>query len=330
MLLLLIFVVLALSAGGIYGTLDIHQGVPLIFDKIEDTSLYLINQTETVINEALKLQEYNITVPGALQTTLDDAEKIRSEILDHRSDVDAVELARTIFVIVLFGGVIISCLIGLLAALFGWGAPSLCMVILLWIFMIITAINSGVHLSVSVATADICQTVDNYLLADFFDVVGLDNDTAEVVRYYLFCSTPVPPELQKFTIQSDELVLYSDAQYKKAVQDHNIPEMERWGAVLNDSMALMLNLRTLLLCNVSAQAYNFTKEEICTDVLLGTFLIMSTEFVTCVLGLGMLILGIVGFKRFPRRRGYEEINQGYSLSSDEREFYHPRDRIPPS
>jgi len=299
--------------------------VPLIFDKVEVTSLYLINQTETVINETLTLaQYYPITVPEVINTIYSDADKIKSEILDHRSDVDAVELARNIFVIVLYAAVIISCLFGLIAALFGWGAPALCMVVLLWFFLVVTALNSGVHLSVSVTTADVCQTVDTYLLSDFFDDIGVDNDTSEVVRYYLFCNTPLPAELVQYSNDANAMAIYADGEYVRARRNNNTQEMQKWAMVLNETMVLRSNLITLFNCNGTAQTYNYTKEEICTDVLLGTFLIMATELVTCVVGLAVLIVGLLGFKRFPRRKGKYEEQGGYSLS-DEREFFLPRD-----
>ncbi len=87
-----------------------HETLPSMLDRTEDTGFMLLNQAEIVEIDIESLQEY-ITDTGELQLLRtsyapffllpylhllaeDDASKLANDVSNHRSDIDAVEMAR--------------------------------------------------------------------------------------------------------------------------------------------------------------------------------------------------------------------------------------------
>eukprot|EP01087_Luapelamoeba_hula_P003241 TRINITY_DN1303_c0_g1_i1.p1 TRINITY_DN1303_c0_g1~~TRINITY_DN1303_c0_g1_i1.p1 ORF type:complete len:466 (-),score=56.66 TRINITY_DN1303_c0_g1_i1:155-1552(-) len=298
LLVLFLLVVIVLSVGSLWATVYMHQGVPHVADELDSFSAGIYINLRKVVSVAVPLEvEVGIPFPPSLFAMYNDSKTTNEDISDATSSLKHLELARDILTIIIIAFVIISCLVGLFGAVLGWKMPSLYMAIFLWLALVCTWVSCAVHLSAAVAVADGCQTVDQYLLEDRFDNTEHYNQTA-VMTYYLFCNITMPPDIAQLAGSAVLLNDFAQAQYQSAEKKNDTAGIKKWGPIYNQTQVLVQYTMTSIVCNGTAKDYNSTKEELCTDVILGAFMVMITQFLVAPIGTIAVILGVLAYKRF--------------------------------
>jgi len=305
---------LAFCGGGIWGSVQFDESIPYVMDRAEDIGNMLVSKALPVYVDIGRLQQY-ISDTDELTMLLNDATKLASEVSDHRSDIDAAELTRHIVVLVLFGIVVLACGVGILAAVFAWGLPSLAFAVVLWITLIWMCVVCGAHLSASVAVGDICETVDEYIQNDFFS----SSAETTIASHYLFCDGS--PALQDLVSDVQNLTQLANTSLQNAERDGNQTQIDYWTQILNYTGILSSDLNILLQCDTTSQNYHDAKYKICTDLILGAFIVTTGEFIVGVFGFALLVLGLIGYKRFPRPLGYVELGDEFSLAEQDKALY---------
>jgi hypothetical protein len=191
-------IMLLVIGAGLWATVAVQEGIPYIQDRMEDGAV-LFKTRQLKVDGPLKLLSDYINATDEFIQFGNDVDKYIDKIHEIKPHVDDGELAREIIVFVLYGLVVVGCVLGLASAIFSWGIPSLIVAILLWGTFCLMWVVCGLHLAGSVGAGDVCETSDDFFEYYWFDDSSEKNYT--YIAYYIKCdtnasSTPRPSQLR--------------------------------------------------------------------------------------------------------------------------------------
>lgn len=314
-LVFLTFLMILACGPGIWGSVEVTRSGPDIADRIQESTDFLVDNAEGVNYSIIQLSNYLNGTYSSASNALSNAYAMQSDLNEYKDHMLTAELVRNIVVVCLFGGIVLACTLGLLAALFGWGAPSLMMVFMLWLLLSFAWFMCGVHMSTAVGVADVCETGDDFFTYNYFK----SNESVAFVKYYMFCNSSMPYE----NLQADgrNLFIRANESYYEALANNNTEEAQTWLQVRNQTQELLGNVAALADCSRTSSDYAESKDRLCSDVIVGLSTMVGMWIFIGLLGLAAMPIGVAGYKQFPLPLWYEEFGSELVLTREEKNYY---------
>jgi hypothetical protein len=280
-------IILCLCAGGIWGTVDIHESVPYVIDKADNSSSLIIDRAEVVYNDTLRVQQF---IPDIQELTnlMDTGRNYKSDMDRLSAPAKKAELGVFILLVVFHCVIMLVTLLSFLAGCLRYSRTLLCISFFGWLGLLIIWIISGCFLAGSVSVADLCETSNDHLVHEF---VSRETLAGDVVEHYILCNgTSI---LQQFDAEIVQLVQYANSSLQQAERSGNATEIEYWSTIFNDSVILYNDFLILENCTDTYDNVAMSKTKVCTNFMLGAFIIMLTQFFIGLMGLLVWILGLL-------------------------------------
>lgn len=315
--LVLLTLAMMLACGpGIWASVEVAQTVPFVSDRVQESANFLVLASEAVNYSVVQLSDYLNSSYPELTSAVENSLTLQNDLNDYKDPILTTELVRNIVSICVYGGIVIACTFGLLAAVFGWGTPAMMMAVMLWLLLSFSWLLCGVSLSIAVTTGDYCETGDSFFIYNYF---ADDNTSISFAEYYMHCNSSSPYE----QLESDGIywLHYANASYYKALAENNTEEAAKWLQVRDETSELLLNLFSLNYCASTNGNYVDANNKICSDGLVGLTTMVGMWIIIGLLGCAAIPVGIAGFKQFPAPQWYEEFGAELVLTREEKNYY---------
>jgi len=263
----------------------------------------LINRAQTVYDDLLPLKLFIPDISQVAQL-LNVARSYDDSLNNYSGTAKDVELAVFILSVVLYCLIVGVTLLSLLAGCLRMGKFLLAMSWIGWVGLLIIWIVCGIYLSGSVTTADVCETSNRHLLDQVMKNQG--SVESSIVAHYILCNGS--DILQQLDAEASELLWLATQTYDSAVASGNKTATEYWGRIVNSTKELIADYHILEDCTDTFNNVKDSKYEMCTNFMVGEFIVMVTLFFTGVLGISVWILGLIEDLMLRRRVALEDVD----------------------
>jgi len=248
-------------------------------------ALLEVNETET-----LRYEPADIVNAGA-NNTLKNADNGESYIRDNN-------LYRLIIFGFVIGFLCLVVILGTAGAIFNVHGLSLFVGLFSFFVLFLVWVNISIHFSLSVVVADVCYDVYDYTIPRRMDDRYNDNGTYGGLNDFIRC---VSFDNTQITIGLAQELMQQNIDYLNSTTNSTLAAQYQYNIDLMNSTIYRLN--DVLNCTWVETVFTPIQSEMCDKNLTGVIYVWASSFVLSILLIPMIILNIMGWKRFRRQDG---------------------------